>query len=221
MASEAEPDIVGRAVSPCNATGYVAFFGWANSIAPWYINRGSIDASDLNRDNAVSALRESNRNITYVRTGGCDIPDNFNRAGEYQGDTDRGTNLQIDPYRCPGGDGVSVVAFGPLPPTGDTNPLAATCTYKGNGDYAGDRGYSAEGDIRFDRNVSWTTADKSDCNNQYNLEDTATHEFGHFWGLGHVGVGEVLTMTGGGSAKCDYYKSTLALGDARGVNSLG
>jgi hypothetical protein len=85
-------------------------------------------------------------------------------------------------------DGLSVVGFESHPDMDRT--LAAT-------GFTIDlvTGAIVESDIFFNTTFDWST---SGASNAFDLQSVATHEIGHFLGLGHSGLGETETIAAGG-----------------------
>ena len=81
-------------------------------------------------------------------------------------------------------------------------------------------GIMAEADVKFNTLDSWYTgASESGCSGKWDLQGVATHEFGHVFGLDHVGqsTGQVMRPS---SPPCDTGNRHLGLGDATGVKLL-
>jgi hypothetical protein len=60
---------------------------------------------------------------------------------------------------------------------------------------------------------NWTATNT--CNNEADVENVATHEFGHWFGLGDLDAGLDLTMYGG-APRCETKKRSLGIGDLIG-----
>jgi hypothetical protein len=81
-----------------------------------------------------------------------------------------------------------------------------------------------ESDVVFNRDVRWFEApgEGDGCfegTNRYDLLNTATHELGHVYGLGHVGSSTFNTM-GTTAATGETYKRSLASGDVAGIQAI-
>ena len=97
-----------------------------------------------------------------------------------------------------------------------SSTLAITYTWKwSNGEY--------ENDTAFNKQLPWFQApgEGDGCYEgvaRYDLQNTATHEFGHVYGLDHVGAAYntmAATATMG-----ETYKRSLASGDANGLRHI-
>jgi hypothetical protein len=136
----------------------------------------------------------------------------------YGGLTDRDASLVSELSS----DGVNVVAFRSLART--ICDGAAACVVV---DYKG--GKVLEADLALEEDLTrprppdgrrfqdyWTTDDTTafnDVGGQFAIIDTATHEFGHFAGLGHVNASPTLTMF----PFIHDGAQTLGLGDMKGL----
>ena len=113
-------------------------------------------------------------------------------------------------------DGVNVVAFG-----GASGGIAVTRTW-----YWTDTGEVAESDVIFSSNLAWsiTNPGAGDCGgatNAYDVQNIATHEFGHQVGLNDLynSADRDLTMYGYGTMK-ELKKDTLGSGDISGAHAI-
>jgi hypothetical protein len=115
-------------------------------------------------------------------------------------------------------DGLNTVAFVPLSQTICAGPGMVACTVAWS-----ERGRFVEADMAIEPDLTvlggdfhWTTGDTTSVAGgagQLALIDVATHEFGHFAGLGHVKNSPELTMF---PAVRDGWQ-TLGLGDMKGL----
>jgi hypothetical protein len=115
-------------------------------------------------------------------------------------------------------DGVNAMVWGNIP---YANAIAVTRVW-----YYTSSGDLAEADTVFNKRLPWVANDQllGDCGGNpsaYDLQNIATHEFGHIVGLGDLyGDAEKdLTMYGYGTLG-ELKKSTLGLGDLLGVNAV-
>jgi Matrixin len=87
------------------------------------------------------------------------------------------------------GDGLSVLGFvsDPAEPDvlGSTSWLIDDVT-----------GEIVESDIFFNSTIPWSVSATGEAS-RFDLESIATHEIGHFWGLGHSALGETQQVSGG------------------------
>lgn len=93
--------------------------------------------------------------------------------------------------------------------------------------YYSSTGQLAEADTLFNKNYKWNTTaynGTNDCGGStdaYDVQNIATHEFGHWVGLDDLynSVDKDLTMYGYGDLT-ELKKDTLGLGDVTGVNAI-
>lgn len=153
-------------------------------------------------------IERSVSNITDARND-CGIPDNVSAQHVYDGRTT--TNPGITRWAtCRRSDGWNLVGFGRLP----RGVLAVTCTDIRHGRIV-------EADMLINNRYSWAVS-AAKCFRQELLEPTVTHEFGHVFGLGHVGERRhpLLTMSTTSDGPCSNEASTLGRGDIRGLEAL-
>jgi hypothetical protein len=136
--------------------------------------------SYLNRRETGRTIRRAGINVIKNQNP-CGIEDRVEAGLTFQGGTRRTAGVRPD-GSCATSDGRSVVSFGGL----SGSSLAVTCTYFTLMD-----GYDRvnSSDIKIDRsNSRWTTSPRSrSCRRAFDVESAVTHEFGHTFGLGHVG----------------------------------
>ena len=191
----------------CDDAEYnLARYKWKTTWKWWFLARST--PGELTRSKAESHLRSSVASITGSRND-CGMADQVNATASYQGRT------TTRPGVTSGGgcrqDGKSVVGFGDLP----AGLLGLACTA-----YLVVSGVkpAVESDVLFNKDdFSWRTS-VSGCSNQAILRSVATHEFGHVFGLDHVGEGNHgrLTMSIAIGA-CDDSAYTLGKGDVLGL----
>lgn len=167
----------------------------------------------LNRDAAEGAVNTAGTNITGTRNN-CRLDDGVPAELTHLGDTDAVANLSGN--ECDrNSDRNNVVSFGDLP--GGT--LATTCIWfvPNPADYD----EVTESDIKVNRaDFKWTTNPRPrKCRNRYDVQSVMTHEWGHTFGLGHVGEKDhgKLTMSPRIRA-CQKSERTLGRGDVLGLN---
>ncbi|OGD85898.1 hypothetical protein A2Z23_02980 [Candidatus Curtissbacteria bacterium RBG_16_39_7] len=119
--------------------------------------------------------------------------------------------------RAPKYDGQNVIAWKGI----ESGAIAITYIW-----YWGDTGELAETDTMFNRNLPWsinapTLGDCGGNQNSYDVQNIATHEFGHWVGLDdlYASVDSELTMYGYGVVG-ELKKDTLGAGDITGVLAI-
>jgi Matrixin len=132
--------------------------------------------------------------------------------------------LSFDATSTPGGaaqDGVNRLLVGPITVPGQEKDLAITISYADT-----DTGEIVEADTIFNDAYDWTSIgspDKGDgkggCNNRYDLQNVATHEAGHFFGLGEDYDDQATTMYVS-SLRCQTSKRALSKSDVSVVSGL-
>lgn len=187
------------------------------STAHWYINKGSIPNNDLSVDNTVDALRAAVRNIVDQQTDCPGYTDLVSATAQYEGDTNRDPDIhRVNGNSlckvAPQTDGYSTVGFGSHL---DSDVIMGTCAWGPNHQEALDE--IDQADIEINRALSFTTfGDSATCQYQYDIQNVATHEWGHAFGLDHAKGRSTLTMFGS-SDQCEVKKRTLGRGDILGL----
>ncbi len=121
--------------------------------------------------------------------------------GAWLGDVSTLPQVTFDIAKKPGKaeqDGVNLVLVGPITVPGQEEDLALTIGYADE-----TTGELVEADTIFNSAYDWTSIEGSgdgsaDCGNKFDLQNVATHEAGHFFGLGEDMTDTSNTM---------YYKS--------------
>jgi hypothetical protein len=154
------------------------------------------------------ALRRAARNVTSGRNG-CGISFHLPVPARYLGRTDLEPNIRSD-SRCTHRDGHSVVAFGKLRPA----DLGLTCYWTRNG-------HTVEADVVLNKSAyHWVITPGPRCLGKWAVEDVATHEFGHVFGLDHVSERRHSTLTMSRLIlPCRLSDATLGRGDIRGLRA--
>lgn len=182
-------------------------FKWTSTYK-WYFKSRSTP-SNISRSDARSALQAAVTNITRADNS-CGLPDRVSATASYQGRTRRSANISSG-GRCGSRDGRSVVDFGTLP----SGILGYTCWWTRSG-------RAVEADVRLNKAYyRWTVKITSTCWNKFSVQNAATHELGHAFGLWHLSASlhPALSMSTL-MLPCSNAKATLALGDIRGLQAL-
>lgn len=161
----------------------------------------------------ADAMYAAASNITDGRspcgTDGVDV--SFNYAGATTVESDITFDALCLPQGSAGDDSVNSVDMGPM-----------SSSYAG---YAcvrwGSSGNVTEADIRLNSNKPWTyTPNDSVCTtyNRFDVEGVLTHEFGHIYGLQHVG--ERWATMYSVALSCFKDQRSLGIGDLNGLRAL-
>lgn len=117
-------------------------------------------------------------------------------------------------------DGVSRISFGAIDIPGHEKDVAATISYADD-----DTGEIIEADTIFNSAYAFQVmpeqaSDSHDCmGDKYDVQDIATHEFGHFYGLGEDMSDDSTTMFIT-SKPCQTHKRALAESDVTSMSGL-
>ncbi len=186
-------------------------FSWKKPLAWWF--KAAATPRTLNAGKVEGSLRRGAAALTSLHNN-CGRTDRMSGTHVYKGRTTRGTNfVWTGTVGCGNPDDFNVVSFGFL----DGATLALTCSWWWEG------GEAAEMDMRFDKDVRWSTSSSVPlaCQRSFMMDSVGTHEFGHAFGLDHVRGDShaALTMTPY-SKPCSLGPKTLGLGDIRGLKTL-
>jgi MYXO-CTERM domain-containing protein len=129
--------------------------------------------------------------------------------------------LSFDATSTPGEatqDGVNRLLLGPITAPGQEKDLAITISYAD-----ADTGEVVEADTIFNSAYDWTSMGSASgegaCNGRYDLQNVATHEAGHFFGLGEDYQDDTTTMYVS-SLPCQVSKRALSTSDVSVVSGL-
>jgi|HubBroStandDraft_1064217.scaffolds.fasta_scaffold56981_2 matrixin len=116
-------------------------------------------------------------------------------------------------------DGVNRLLLGPITVPGQEEDLAITISYADT-----NTGEIIEADTIFNNAYDWASigsaaGETTACNNRYDLQNVATHEAGHFFGLGEDYTDESTTMFVS-SKPCQLSKRTLSKSDVTVMTGL-
>lgn len=175
---------------------------WAgpNPSVPYWINPADIN---LKSNDVISAVQSAFSEWMYWETT---TDDNNEISFVYKETTDKETTAN------PSRDSFNTVSFEPL---SSTYPSAIAITfywyYRGSKELV-------ETDTVFNSDFSWSIGSNP---NSYDLQNIATHEFGHWLVLGDLYSprDSALTMYGYGYLG-ETIKSTLGKGDISGINRI-
>jgi len=210
FAGEDTVAITGFAVpNPCTDGAYhLEGFHW-NQDFVWYFHASSTPAA--NSVSAVETGLQVAANSIERQRNNCSLADQVSASNTYGGRTAAAPSLSST-GNCGSPDGKNVVGFGPLP----SGVLGLTCAWFG-GDHI-----AIEADVKLTTRRSWfSQAVPSGCSNRWGIEQVATHEFGHVYGLAHVSQTTHPELTMSTQAyPCRNEKVTLGLGDVRGLRTL-
>ncbi|WP_234330146.1 matrixin family metalloprotease [Streptomyces acidiscabies] len=179
----------------------------------WHVGDGAMPGG-LSRDAARKVFEEAISTITGERND-CGIGGGGGPRARFLSATGREAGIDRE-GRCSSRDGVSVWDAGELP----EDVVAVTCSWAVTMPDGGANDL-IEADVRFNtRHHRFTDAPGVRCADAYDVRAVGTHEAGHVFGLGHVGVGhENLTMYTNSFA-CSSRARTLGRGDVLGLRSL-
>jgi hypothetical protein len=116
-------------------------------------------------------------------------------------------------------DGVSRIVYAPITVAGFEDALALTVSYANES-----TGQIGESDVIFNSKYTFEvfpgnmSADAT-CNGHYDVQDVATHETGHIYGLGEDLTDTTTTMFVH-SSPCEIHKRTLSTSDVQSMTAL-
>lgn len=118
-------------------------------------------------------------------------------------------------------DGVNRILFGPITIAGHEKDVAVTISYADS-----DTGVIQEADTIFNSMYAFEVLgskegdeDEKECGKKYDVQNVATHEFGHFFGLGED-VSDTTTTMYIRSAPCQTHKRELTQSDEQAMAAL-
>lgn len=187
----------------------------------WYYNPQSTP-SYMTTAQAEASLQDAARRIADT-VNNCE-PGDFNPIpANYLGRINKGVGVPQQKGTCGTPDGYSVVLFGPIT---TPNILALTCTFSEITSSTISENIT-EADMRFNSNIQangvaqrWWFSGNT-CSGDFSLTAVATHEFGHAYGMAHVGELDHANLTMSRLiAPCSTAAATLGLGDYLGLYRL-
>lgn len=190
----------GAGTGQCQDSFYVSNSWKESGGTTWYYNNASGGPSGLSTVSDITAAWANWDNVDDA----CGYPDRVILTATYGG-TRSGNPDILTTGSCGTSDGVSEVGWR------DTAALGLTCTFASGGEIN-------FADTSLDSSRSWYTgATPAGCSGAYSVENVATHEFGHSWGLGDTGSGHPELTMGGNGSNCTKYQTTLGCGDVIGL----
>jgi hypothetical protein len=203
---------VGRAGSPgacADRTFHLEGHAWRTSLR-YGINVGKVP-SRLSKKTVVRQIQVANANMRHGRNT-CGRARLGTPAAHYTGRTTQQPNIKAGAtsITCGAFNTTNTVGFGHLP----GNLLGWTCYWWGS------NGHLSAADIMLDNGSRLVTSIPAGCTNKWDLEGTATHEFGHAYGMDHTGAGHANLTMDHSERPCSGYARTLGLGDWLGMRKM-
>ena len=194
-------------LSACSDGAYSLTGASWDSTYNWYF-KASSTPSEITQSAASSALRGAVNNLIHANND-CGLPDRVSATANYKGTTSKSANISTS-STCSSSDGTNVVDFGNLA----SIHLGYACWWTwGNN--------TVESDMRLNSTEYSWAVNLNGCINKYSVEDVATHELGHTFGLNDLNenLHPALTMSLI-MLPCQNAETTLGLGDVKGLEAL-
>lgn len=176
----------------------------------------------LNEANSRAAI-EAGIRAWPTQYNDCGMPDLISKTVNDGGGTTAASSVVAAGCTVANNDSVSVFSFGVIYEVPDQGiPLGVTCRHVL---YSSFGPYSDGGDVKFNATYPWTnTPNATSCSGDIDLQSVATHEAGHWFGVGHVSpyTHPNLTMRGGGvtAVLCRSALRTLGRGDVLSMREV-
>ena len=196
-----------KPLSACSDSAYSLTGTSWNKTYAWRFKAISTPG-EITQSDALSALRGALGNLTTANND-CGLSDRVSATSQYNGTTNKPANIGTD-STCNNSDNTSVVDFGNLAAL----DLGYACWwYMGN--------YTVSSDMRLNSTEYSWAVNLNGCVAKYSVEDVATHELGHTFGLNDVSesLHPALTMSAI-MLPCQNAETTLGLGDVKGMEAL-
>ena len=198
-----------RGVGPCKAGQFALEAGghpWGAALKWRYHAK-----STPKRFGKLKALGQIKAGMSNIRTGrnDCGLHGRFRANSKYVGASRSGPDVKVRGGRvsCGPFNKANKVGWGSLP----SGLIGWTCYW-----WRGAKMVAT--DMRISPSSVVVLNFPRSCSNKYDLQSLSTHEWGHSWGLGHVGNNK-LTMHHF-LPPCSPAFRTLGLGDWRGMRKL-
>lgn len=188
---------------------------WTGTL-DWYYTESTASRANLTIAATESDIRGGNTNMTTGQND-CGYPTGqFRSHGAFQGNTSKYANIDSS-GNCTSNfpDLQNTVSWGPYTGTALTSGTLADTCY----DAYINTGKMIEADIYFGSNVRLVDTLPAGCTSSYDLQSTATHEWGHAYGMAHETSGPDETMYPYENP-CKTYERTLGNGDWHGMDNL-
>ena len=173
----------------------------------WYMSSSNLP-SNLSISGTEAVFKESVGNIVRAHNN-CGRGDQVAATSSYAGRTKSSPDI-TENAACTWGDGRSELGFKRL----TTNYLAYSCRWWSGNEFD-------EADSVYNTNYKWYTKKPDSCWWRWSVENVATHELGHTFGLSHVEEASHARLTMSPNIfPCSNRESSLGLGDLKGLESL-
>ena len=201
--SQSLPPAPNGCMTNANSVGWAK---WTKSMQWWYAPK--YEPSSYARNRYGSSLQTWVRGISR-----CTNYETLNQLSTaFQGNSSLSPSISSNGDYCLLSEGKSIVGWKPMP----LGLLGVTCTW---GEFLFATSFS-EADIALNSNQPWYFPENgSMCASQFNMQQAATHEFGHSIGLGHVDESYNQIM-GPSAGECELTSSKLGLGDLTGLLNI-
>jgi hypothetical protein len=186
----------------CTSSSYVKEGFWQINSYDYYVNTSSFAAGAQARIDAAA-------NTVSGASDSCGLSGTTGISKSDLGSTTTGVNMTAA-LSCGTSDGKSVHKMGSVT-VGAV--AAATCVWS-NG-----LGWVLNADTLYKNTLSWWTSSMTTgCFGMYDLQNVATHEIGHAFGLDHPADSTQVMYAS--AALCDFGKRLLGSGDHAGLMAI-
>lgn len=201
----------GGVPAKCSDRTYHLSYGghpWAGTVAWSY--KASSTPAEWSSPDAVNAIAAAGRTMARGANS-CKLRGRIDASIDYLGTTAASPSITSNPTRtdCGSANATNVVAWGEL--AGDY--LGFTCYWWNSQNMVG-------ADLLFEDSPQVVQGVPRDCVEQLDLRALATHEWGHAFGLDHIGQHHSNLVMSRLVATCSLSDRTLGLGDYNGLKHL-